>query len=228
MLRGAARPEGAGGEVSRGRLGVVVSALELPRCRRRSGGRGANYRRPGGSGGGGGRGRERGRSPGAGCGGGPGGRLAAWWRYNAPGRGGRTGVRRLLQQRGVPGAAGQVRGRGEALGAEGGVGDTGGIGVRVRGVSPTGVRIYEGRERRRRRPGGLQEIWGVCVSGFGGVGGHPGLAPAWGWPWGGSVAPPGWPAPLTAWGQPQALGTLVKLSRGARVWIARPQACVAV
>lgn len=57
-------------------------------------------------------GRQRGRGPGAGCGGGPGRPLRCLGLRYAPGRGGVFGVLRLLQQRGVLGAAGQVRAEG--------------------------------------------------------------------------------------------------------------------
>lgn len=53
-------------------------------------------------------GRQRGRGPGAGCGGGPGRPLRCLGLRYAPGRGGVFGVLRLLQQRGVLGAAGQA------------------------------------------------------------------------------------------------------------------------
>lgn len=68
-------------------------------------------------------GRQRGRGPGAGCGGGPGRPLRCLGLRYAPGRGGVFGVLRLLQQRGVLGAAGQVRagGRGGFRGRRRGI-----------------------------------------------------------------------------------------------------------
>lgn len=97
----------------------------------------------GGSGGGGGAGKRSG-IPGLGMRARPGTPLGCPERRHAPGGGGGVGVRRLLQQCGVPGAAGKVRGprggiwggRGEAAGfvrgrssSAGGVGFGGILGV---------------------------------------------------------------------------------------------------